>query len=93
MLSPVKYCLGIFRWRIGCPGWRGNAVARAYDNRVRQVTVAYGDNISDITVVNSELLSGHQDTHPHDMQRGCFQQGIIQAGFESGGGTAGFEFF
>lgn len=95
-VSPVKYLPGDIpvEDKVALVE-RGNAVARAYDNRVRQVTVAYGDNISDITVVNSEglFVQGTRIRTRMICSVVVSSGGIIQTGFESGGGTAGFEFF
>ena len=74
---------------------RGNMVARAYDSRVRQVTVVYGDNLRDITIANSEgvYIRGKTITSRMVATVVVADKGIIQTGYESAGGTAGFEYF
>lgn len=74
---------------------RGNAVARAYDSRIKQVSIVYGDNLRDITIANSEGLLIHGQRISTRMVANVVVShgGIIQTGYESGGGTAGFEYF
>jgi len=74
---------------------RGNAVARAYDSRVRQVTVVYGDNLREVTIANSEglYIQGKRITTRMVANVVVSDRGIIQTGYEAAGGTAGFEYF
>lgn len=74
---------------------RGNSAARAFDSRVRQVTVVYGDNLKDITIANSEgLFTRGQRITTRMVASVVVSDGrIIQTGYEAAGGTAGFEYF
>lgn len=74
---------------------RGNVVARGYDKRVRQVTVAYGDSLRDITIANSKgLFVQGQTIRTRLVASVVVSDGkIIQTGYEAAGGTAGFEYY
>ena len=74
---------------------KGNEVARAYDNRVRQVNVVYSDSIQKIAVFTSEgYLAEDERTYTTGMVRVIASDGgVIQTGYEAAGGLAGFELF
>ncbi|HEO71124.1 MAG TPA: TldD/PmbA family protein [Candidatus Hydrogenedentes bacterium] len=71
------------------------AAARAYDPRIVQVGVHYGDSLRHITVVNSEGRFV-EDVRPQiilGVQVVATQDGVIQTGFRPVGGTLGYELF
>lgn len=74
---------------------RGNIVARAFDNRIKQVTVGYGDTVKDITIANSEgLFVQGRSVRSRMVTSVVVSDGRnIQTGYESMGGNAGFEYF
>jgi TldD protein len=75
--------------------WQAEAAARKLDRRVRQVLVIYRDGRRKISVANSEgLMASDQNTHTLFVVRVVAEQdGKIQAGMETHGGTMGFEIF
>ncbi len=74
---------------------RANAAARDYDDRVRQVQVAYIDNVKEILIANSRGL------YITDVQPMLRLQVVVMAaegndsqmGFHGGGGRVGMEYF
>ena len=74
---------------------RANAAARDYDDRVRQVQVAYIDNVKEILIANSRGL------YITDIQPMLRLQVVVMAaegaesqmGFHGGGGRIGMEYF
>jgi TldD protein len=74
---------------------RGDRAARAYDSRIRQVRVSYGDQIRHILIAGSD---GRVVTDLQPLVRlGVFtiaqKDGNLQSGSSGGGGRVGLEFF
>lgn len=67
--------------------------ARAADERIRQVMVAYGDVIQDVTIANSlgRLVSDRRVRTRLSANAVAAAGGQIQTGFDSLGGAKGFE--
>ncbi|MGI9953172.1 TldD/PmbA family protein [Moorellaceae bacterium AZ2] len=74
---------------------RANEAARAVDERIVQVSVAYGDVIQEVTIANSDgVLVEDQRIRCRFMVNAVASDGeIIQTGYESAGGLIGFELF
>ena len=74
---------------------RGNAVARAYDGRIKQVTVGYGDTLQELTIANSQgLFVQGERIRCRMVANVVVSDGRnIQTGYEAMGGNAGFEYF
>jgi TldD protein len=70
-----------------------NAAAREADERIRQVMVNYGDVIQDVTIANSRgrLTEDRRVRTRLSVNAVAAAGGEIQTGFESLGGTRGFE--
>jgi TldD protein len=74
---------------------RGDRAARAYDPRIRQVRVGYGDQVRHILIAGSD---GRVVTDLQPLVRlGVFaiaqEDGNLQSGSSGGGGRVGLEFF
>jgi TldD protein len=74
---------------------RGDGAARAYDPRIRQVRVSYGDQVRHILMAGSD---GRAVTDFQPLVRlGVFtiaqENGNLQSGSSGGGGRVGLEFF
>jgi TldD protein len=74
---------------------RGDRAARAYDPRIRQVRVSYGDQVRHILIAGSD---GRVVTDLQPLVRlGVFalaqEDGNLQSGSSGGGGRVGLEFF
>jgi TldD protein len=74
---------------------RGDGAARAYDPRIRQVRVSYGDQVRHILMAGSD---GRVVTDFQPLVRlGVFtiaqENGNLQSGSSGGGGRVGLEFF
>ncbi|HBT47160.1 MAG TPA: peptidase C69 [Peptococcaceae bacterium] len=74
---------------------RANEAARAVDERIVQVSVAYGDVIQEVTIANSEgVLVEDERIRCRFMVNAVASNGkIIQTGYESAGGLMGLELF
>lgn len=74
---------------------RANRAARDVDDRIRQVTVGYGDAIQDVTIANSHgVFVEDKRIRTRFVVNAVAASGAnIQTGFESIGGAAGFEIF
>ncbi|MDN5346873.1 MAG: TldD protein [Clostridia bacterium] len=74
---------------------RANKAAREVDPRIRQVTVAYGDVIQEVTIANSEgVLVEDERVRCRLAVNAVASDGkIIQTGYEAAGGLCGFELF
>lgn len=70
-----------------------NAAARKADSRICQVMVSYGDVIQDVTIANSlgRLTEDRRVRTRLSVNAVAAAGGEIQTGFESLGGTRGFE--
>ena len=75
--------------------WEAERAARAVDPRVRQVRVVYADQVRETAVANSQGFSGtDQVTQTIFYVLAVAGEGEqIQTGYESHGGTQGFEVF
>lgn len=73
----------------------GEAVARAYDTKVRQVKVVYGDGHRNTAVVNSdgEWVEESRTSLLYLCQVVAESDGIVQTGYEPVGGVIGMEIF
>jgi TldD protein len=74
---------------------RGDGAARAYDPRIRQVRVSYGDQVRHVLMAGSD---GRVVTDLQPLVRlGVFtiaqENGNLQSGSSGGGGRVGLEFF
>jgi TldD protein len=72
-----------------------NKAARCVDPRIRQVTVAYGDNKQDVIIANSEGIYV-EDTRIRTriaVNAVAADNDVIQTGYFSAGGVTGFELF
>ncbi len=69
------------------------AAARAVDERIKQVMVAYGDVIQDVTVANSlgRLVRDRRVRTRLSVNAVAAAGGQIQTGYEAMGGSQGFE--
>jgi len=74
---------------------RCNAAARAVDERIIQVTISYRDSIKKIIIINSEgEWTEEEVVRTQLMVNVTAREGKeIQTGYESMGGTTGFEIF
>ena len=68
-------------------------VARAFDDRVVQVTVSYAESVQNVTVANSEgLMRGDTRVRLNLAVNVVARQGdVLESGFEAVRGTRGFE--
>jgi len=74
---------------------RANKIARSRDKRIRQVKVVYRDGLQKILIANSQgsLVEDERISTLFVVQVVASRDGIIQTGYEPGGGFIGFEFF
>jgi len=74
---------------------RGNSAARAFDARIKQVTIGYGDTVQEVTIANSAglLIRGDRIRTRMIASVVVSQGSNLQTGFEAAGGNAGFEYF
>lgn len=74
---------------------RGNSVARAYDPRIKQVTMGYGDTLQELTIANSQglFVQGRRIRTRMVASVVVAEGGNIQTGYEAMGGNAGFEYY
>lgn len=74
---------------------RANDMARKMDDRVKQVTVVYGDVVQEVLIANNEgLWIEDQRIRTRFMVNVVASQGdLIQTGYEATGGHVGFELF
>lgn len=70
-----------------------NAAARQVDQRIRQVTVNYGDVRQKVTIANSEgvFVEDLRTRTRLSVQTIAAEGNLLQTGFDSLGGTSGFE--
>lgn len=74
---------------------KADATARSFDNRIRQVTVIYHDFIQKVQIATTEGIIA-EDERVHTLavvQVIAADDSIIQTGYESIGGSIGFELF
>ncbi len=74
---------------------KADAVARGYDDRVRQVSIVYNDSIQKVQIATTEGMIA-EDERIHTLiliHVVASDNGIIQTGYESAGGFIGFELF
>jgi len=72
-----------------------NAAARGYDSRIVQVAVTYGDSLRRVVIVNSDGCFV-EETRPQLLfwvRVVARDGGVVQTGYETAGGTLGFELF
>lgn len=74
---------------------RANRSARQLDDRIKQVTVGYGDVVQQVIIANSEgILVEDERVRTRLVINAVASQGsVIQTGYEAAGGFAGFELF
>jgi TldD protein len=72
-----------------------DSAARAYDSRIKQVTVIYRDSLQKVRISNSEGFSSEDDRIYSTLvvQVIGVQDDVIQTAYESAGGLIGFELF
>lgn len=72
-----------------------NTVARSIDERIKQVTVGYGDVVQNVTIANSEgvYVEDERIRTRLVVNAVAVENGIIQTGYDAIGGHAGFEYF
>ncbi|MFO7974248.1 MAG: TldD/PmbA family protein [Candidatus Hydrogenedentota bacterium] len=72
-----------------------NAVARDYDPRIVQVAVSYGDSLRHVVIVNSQgrFVEESRPQLVFSVRVVARDGDIVQTGYESAGGTLGFELF
>lgn len=70
-----------------------NQSARAVDQRIKQVMVGYGDVVQDVVIANSlgRLVEDQRVRTRISVNAVAAENGQVQTGFESIGGTQGFE--
>ena len=70
-----------------------NKAARQVDERIKQVMVTYGDVVQDVTIANSlgRLVEDRRVRTRLSVNAIAAEAGQMQTGFESVGGTQGFE--
>jgi TldD protein len=74
---------------------KADNVARGYDSRIRQVSVIYNDFIQKVQIATTEGTIA-EDERIHTLsviQVVASDNGIVQTGYESIGGSLGFELF
>jgi TldD protein len=71
-----------------------NSSARSVDERIKQVTVSYGDVVQNVTIANSEglLVEDERIRTRLVINAVASDNGQIQTGYEAIGGHAGFEY-
>lgn len=74
---------------------RAERKARAYDPRIKQVKVIYGDKVQRVVILNSEgILSADERISSLMMVQVVATDGVLlQVGYEPVGGAMGFELF
>jgi len=74
---------------------RANKTVRAYDQRIKQVSVGFGDVVQDVVIANSEgAYVEDQRIRNRFMVNAVAVEGTdIQTGYNAVGGFAGFELF
>ncbi|MGI6678581.1 MAG: TldD/PmbA family protein [Dehalobacterium sp.] len=72
-----------------------NAGARSIDEKIKQVSVGYGDVIQDVWIANSlgDQVEDRRVRTRLVVHAVASKQGQVQTGYESVGGTQGFEIF
>jgi TldD protein len=72
-----------------------NAAARAVDPRVRQVRVAYLDRVQEVRIINSLGQEAREQRVQLFLMVHCVAAdgAVVQTGYETMGGTQGFELF
>lgn len=72
-----------------------NEAARQVDHRIRQVSVGYADVRQYVTIANSNgvYVEDLRTRTRLSINAVASEQGIIQTGYQSAGGTVGFELF
>ncbi|MCX7780934.1 MAG: TldD/PmbA family protein [Negativicutes bacterium] len=70
-----------------------NSAARAVDSRIKQVMVGYGDVVQDVVIANSlgRLVEDRRVRTRLSVNAVASDVGQVQTGFDSFGGTQGFE--
>jgi TldD protein len=73
---------------------KANQYARSVDDRIKQVTVSYGDIVQNVTIANSEgvLVEDERIRTRFVVNAVAAEKGHIQTGYEAAGGHAGFEY-
>ncbi|MDA8084695.1 MAG: TldD/PmbA family protein [Nitrospiraceae bacterium] len=84
---PLERKIGLVR--------NSDRTARAFDNRIRQVTVIYRDSLQKVQIVTSEgTISLDDRVHSTAVVQVVASDGtVVQTGYEPLGGFAGFELF
>jgi len=75
---------------------KADTVAKGYDQRIRQVSIRYGDFIQKVQIATTDDGTIAEDERVHTLmviQVIAADNGIIQTGYESIGGFIGFELF
>ncbi|MDA8234988.1 MAG: TldD/PmbA family protein, partial [Clostridia bacterium] len=74
---------------------RANQTVRNFDNRIKQVSVGFGDIVQDVIIANSEgVYVEDQRIRNRFMVNAVAAEGpVIQTGYNAIGGFAGFEIF
>jgi TldD protein len=74
---------------------RGDAAARAYDSRIRQVRVSYGDQVRHVLMAGSDgrVVTDLQPLVRFSVFTIAQEDGKLQSGSSGGGGRVGLEFF
>ncbi|WP_227765962.1 TldD/PmbA family protein [Zhaonella formicivorans] len=74
---------------------KANKVARAVDDKIKQVTVSYGDVVQKVTIANSlgNFVEDERVRTRLVVNAVAAEGGVIQTGYEAIGGFAGFEYF
>ena len=74
---------------------RADRAARAFDNRVKQVSVTYRDSVQRVQIATSEGILT-EDDRVHTISTVhviASERGVMQTGYETAGGHIGFELF
>ena len=74
---------------------RANRTVRDYDNRIKQVSVGFGDVVQDVVIANSEgVYVEDQRIRNRFMVNAVAAEGsVIQTGYNAVGGFTGFELY
>lgn len=75
--------------------WKANDVARAYDERIIQVSVGFSDTNKKITIANSEgiFVTDHQTISRLSVSASALENGKRSRGYAYKGGTLGYEHY
>jgi TldD protein len=75
--------------------WKANSVARAYDKRITQVGVSFGDINKKIIIANSEgvFVTDHQTISRLSVSASALENGKRSRGYAYKGGTLGYEHY